>query len=505
MTMIPEQAPLPEPPREAAQAYWPTSKQLVALLAGYFALQVFLRVISSNSVDLDESEAVVLSQKFSWGYATDPPLYIWLQMLLFRVFGTSVLALSLLKNLLLFSTYVLTFATARLVTRSPVAGVAAALSLFYIPSIAWESQRDLTHSVLSATLSVATLFSFLKLQDTRGLRWYIGFGLCAGFGCISKFNYVLWLLGLLLAGFVLNATRSALLNPRLLLSAGIALLIFLPSGLWMLENRDLALLTSSKLEFKQSLSWIQVTGLGLKNLVQSMISFTAPLSLIYLLLFSRAPARMAPPAAERPAYRQLIFTSWAIIGFVLVLLVVFARATGFKERWFQPILVMLPIAAVALVQARLDPLRLKWITGLTLVVMVAVATVMPGRLLVAERLKREEPLTRPYAQIAKAIRPLVPPDSLLLCDSKLLAGNLRLGTLHATQLYIELLPLFRTNYTHCFLVWDARRNDAPPDHLSLWAEAHGARGPTPTKPRFFTESYRYHRSKVFRIGCLQLY
>ena len=53
---------------------FPKPRQLFALLAVYFAIQVVSRLCFSSSVDLDESEAVVLAQKFSLGYGQQPPL-----------------------------------------------------------------------------------------------------------------------------------------------------------------------------------------------------------------------------------------------------------------------------------------------------------------------------------------------------------------------------------------------------------------------------------------------
>jgi lipopolysaccharide core galacturonosyltransferase RgtB len=505
MAIAPEPAPVSESPQGTGQVFVPTPSQFFVLLAGYFALQVVLRVTFSTSTDLDESEAVMLSQKFSLGYGSDPPLYVWIQMVFFKALGTSVFALSVFKNLLLLSTYLLTFATARLVTRNPAAAVAAALSVFYLPSISWESQRDLTHSVLSATLSVATLYCFLKLHQTRRLKWYLAFGLAAGFGCISKYNYALWLVGLLVSGFLLREFRPAVLNRHLLLAAAVALAIFLPNAFWMLDHRDLALLNSSKFEFVQSVPWLQTTWLGFKSILQSLIAFASPLALVYMLVFLIAPKRTGRSAIETPRYRRLLVVSWTVIGLVLLLLVISVHATGFRERWFQPILVSLPIAAMLLVQNRLEGWRLKCLAFLSLAVMLAVAMAMPGRLLLAERLKREEPLTRPYAQLAKDLRPLIPSDSLLVCDTKLLAGNLRLGLADTTPLSRELLQLFPKRYSHCFLIWDARKDASLPEDLRIWAATHHGSQISGGEPRYLSATYRYHSSKQFRLGYLQLY
>ncbi len=501
----PEPTPVSKNPGETSDEVFPAPRQLFFLLAIYFALQIVLRVTFSTSVDLDESEAVVNSQQFSLGYGSDPPLYVWLQMIFFKTFGTSVFTLSLLKNLLLFSTYSLTFATARLLTRNIAASVAAALSVYYLPSIAWESQRDLTHSVVSATLAVATLFCFLKLQETKRLKWYFIFGLCAGFGCISKYNYTLWLFGLVLAGLLVNETRPALLTPRLLISAALALLIFLPNIIWMLNHRDLALVNAGKFEVSQARPWLEATGTGIKNIIQSIISFALPLTLIYTLLFLKRPSRVVCLSQQRPGYRRVLFLAWGIIGAVLVLLVLFAHATGFRERWFQPILVTLPIGAVALVQNRLDAFRLKCIAVLSMLVMLAVALAMPGRLLLAERLKREEPLTRPYTQVAKDLRPVILPGSLVVCDTHLLAGNLRLSLPDVTLLDLDLVPLFSKPYPHCFIAWDARTSDTIPEELRNWLETRKPASSNLAAPHYVSETYRYHSTKKFRVGYVQLY
>ncbi len=477
---------------------------LMLLLAAYFGLQVTVRTLMSSSVDLDESEQVVLGQEFCWGYGSDPPLYTWIQIPFFGVFGESVLTLSLLKNLLLFSVYGLTFMTARIVTRSHTGAIAATLSLLYLPSVAWESQRDLTHTILASSLAVGTLLCLLKLCATRRTRWYVVFGLSAGLGLISKYNYALWLAGLVLGVLSLPQQRPALLDKRVLLSVALMTILFLPNGLWVLQHRDLALLTSSKFEIARAPGWWAVVGTGLKNILQSLAAFAAPMTLIYLLLFL-IPGKH-PPAGRGPErdYQQVIVRAWLAIGLVLLLLVLCARATGFKERWFQPLLICLPVLAVSLVQQRLEGLRLKWIVATSLLVMVAVLVVMPGRLVAAERLNREEPLTRPYSELAARIRQTIPDNALVVCDTRLLAGNLRLGLPQGRVLPTELVPLMGGGRTHCVIVWDARRDDAPPEHLRKWAERFGSGTIKDRSQQYFAARYQHHETKQYRLGLMQL-
>ena len=515
---------------------------MFGVLLGYGTLHVILRTLMSSSVDLDESEQVVLAQKLCWGYGSAPPLYTWLQVLFFRVMGESVLALSVLKHLLLLGTCWLTYQTARVMTRNAAAGVAAALSLFFLPSVAWESHRDLTHSVLAATLASATLLCLLHVLERQTASRYALLGLVCGLGAISKYNYAFWLLGLLVAAMSLPECRSSVLNRRMLAALGICAAVSLPNLLWALGHRDLALLDSTKFNIKPDSNWWEAVREGVRNMAQSLFSFGAPLGLVYAVVFLKAPDRGGQEGADDRVrkWRRLILRAWVSILVLLLLAVCVSRATGFKERWFQPVLISAPVLAVLLIHRRLDRIRLKVLAGFGLAVMAAVAVILPGRLLVAERLKREEPLTRPYAELAAQLRDVVPPGSMVVCDTQLLAGNMRLG-LDARILPPELTSVLVENRQHCFLLWSANRSESLPAELAEWARVHGARrsnapvvaeaggsgaerrAPALREPacssaqrasaessgggpaRYFTATYKFHKSKQYRLGLVQVY
>ncbi len=500
--VLTEIAPAPAPGADA--------RYLFALLGGYFVLQIILRMAFPASLDLDESEAVMLAQGFHWGYGSQAPLYTWLQMLVFGCLGPSVLGLSVLKNLLLLSTYCLTFATTRALTRNTAGAIAAALSLLFLPQVAWESQRDLTHSVLSATLSMATLYCFVRIQQSRSMGWYLLLGLAAGCGLLSKYNYVLWLAGLLGAGLTLREFRSGLLNFKMLLALIVSVLIFLPHAVWMLSHRELVLSSADKLAMNQSFSWLTATALGLKSICQSLLAFCTPITLVYLALFIRAPVQPALAAGVDVLSRKLLVRAWLMIGAMLLLLVICTGATEFKERWFQPILIALPVLGVTVVQSRLDAPRRRRLVALSVLVMLAVICILPGRLLLAERLHREEPLTRPFAGLGAQMRPVIPDGSVLVCETRLLAGNLRLRLPRTLTLTPELSALFYREAPHCFLVWDASRNPQLPASLSAWArqvlgDKWNAGAQDPSKAKILSAVYQFHRTKQYRLAVLQLY
>jgi len=124
------------------------SLKFLLLLSAYFSLHILLRVLVSDSLDYDEAEQALLSQWLLPGYTEQPPLYTWVQYFLFELFGKSVFAVSLLKNGLLFLTYLFVYLSGEKLLKDTRAAILATSSLLLIPQIAWESQRDMTHTTL---------------------------------------------------------------------------------------------------------------------------------------------------------------------------------------------------------------------------------------------------------------------------------------------------------------------------------------------------------------------
>jgi len=500
-TAQPSEAP-PVSRGQNTQLVFPAPRQLFSCLAVYFALQVVIRTFLSDSADLDETDQLLLTQKLSWGYGPQPPLYTWLQIGFFSVFGQTIFALSLFKNLLLLCTYGLTYWNARLVTRSQACGVAAAMSLLLLPQVAWESQRDLTHSVLASTFAAATLLCLLRVQANGRTSDYAWFGLCAGLGLISKYNYPFWLLGLSLAACTVPEFRPATCDRRMLLALGLCLLVFLPNGWWIVSHPHLAFLTASKFELPEKGPWLRAVLNGLRRMASVVAAFVGPLGVVYLLVFWR-PRKRAQPEALLPGAR-LILRAFLLVLAVLVLLVLGFRAQGFKDRWFQPILVSAPVLASALVGRRMDARRLKWLALAAGVVMVVVALAMPGRILLAERMKREEPLNRPYRELALQLRPAIPASALIVTDTRVLGGNLRLAFPQQQIIVPELAGLFSPPRRPCVLVWDATEQPTPPTPLTRWAQTALAAELSQATPEYFSATYKFHRARQLRLGLLRI-
>ncbi len=212
------------------------------LLAVYFLLHVLVRHHVSGALDYDESEQAFLSQYLQMGYNSQPPLYTWLQRGVFDLFGYAVLSLALLKNLFIWLTYLLVFFAVRHATGQPILGMIASLGMLAIPQVAWESHRDLSHTV--ATMFVTSLLFYCVVrmgkQSQRSSWWYVLLGVSVGLGGLFKYNFAFVVVAILAAAISLPSFRFALLDRRILWSVSITAMMVLPHAIWMSENFAIA-------------------------------------------------------------------------------------------------------------------------------------------------------------------------------------------------------------------------------------------------------------------------
>jgi 4-amino-4-deoxy-L-arabinose transferase-like glycosyltransferase len=318
-------------------------------VAAYFLLQVVLRVSSPAALDLDESESILTFQHLQRGYGSQPPLYAWLQWLMFSICGINIVALSLQKNLLLLCTYLAMFCTARsLIGMSGAISVAASLVL--LPQIGWESQRDLTHSVLMTCMAALTLWCYVGLLRHRGKMRYALFGLLIGLGLQSKYNFAVFALGLLAASLLVREHRQAIWNRDVWISVAVLTLSLAPHGLWLLDHLDLA--TASTLEklHGHEASYSSNVAHGFGSMVSATFWFVTPLWIVYGCIYWRHRHRDQDWTQARFDTPEARFFLWFYLtAFACVTaLVLSGEVTKIKDRWLQPMLFLLPLAFFAI-------------------------------------------------------------------------------------------------------------------------------------------------------------
>ncbi|MET0964626.1 MAG: glycosyltransferase family 39 protein [Noviherbaspirillum sp.] len=416
----------------------------IVICASYFLLHLLLRLSLSDTLDLDEAEQAFEAQQLRMGYGTQPPLYNWLQWLVFQVFGFNLFSLSVLKNLLLFATYVGMFRLAR--PRLGVDGaMAVSASLLLIPQIAWESQRDLTHSVLLTSLACMTLASYFALLRRPTAMRYALFGLLIGLGLQTKYNFIIFAAGLMAANLLTVQHREIFWNRKVWIAASLALLCFLPHGLWILGHVELAVGgTVRKMSEGARPSYLGNVGSGLGSMFLAALAFLTPLWLIYAWVCRRSFAKAAVDW-RNPEARFFLCLYGAFFACILIL-VLSGELSKVKDRWMQPLLFSAPLAFFVILPAFADRLAFNRILRTAAVVALVILAAFPLRVYLAPLTGKSARAHHPYPELSEEIVRRFPRAGTVIASEKLIAGNLhfhqpRLRTLLSDDVLRERMPL----------------------------------------------------------------
>ncbi len=475
--------------------------KVLGLLALYFLLQALARVWLSPGLQVDEAEQVILTQSWLWGYGSQGPLYTWLQAAVFALTGTSVTALAFLKNALLFGTYGLMFLAAREVLRRGDHAALAAAGLLFIPHLAWESQRDQTHLVLASALAAGTLFVFLRLAQTRTTGAYLLFGVVAAVGILAKYNFLLFLVGLILAALVRRESRAALADGRMLLALAALLAALAPHLLWAARHSDLLLSQTYKFDLPstgaRSAGWLA----GLLDLLAALVEYATVPALFFVCLW-RAPRTTEADVAIPGLARLLGRTMLLALAVSAVTVVVFGVG-NIRSRWLQPLLLPLPVLMVYVVRARLTRERMRFLFAMVGLVAVTVFVVINGTALGARWLRRPHHLNVRFDVFAEQLRRHGFEGGLILSDDRFVAGNLRKTFPRSIALVPTMDYFARPAEADTLVVWNATKvRDASTLLTNFCARLLG-HWPT-NAPQILAAAGRHGDPRVTRLGFMLL-
>jgi 4-amino-4-deoxy-L-arabinose transferase-like glycosyltransferase len=454
-------------------------RQLPLVITAYFFLHLAIRVLVSGSTELDEAEQVLLTQHLAWGYGSQPPLYTWLQAAVFGLFGQNVFSLALLKNTLLLSLFLFTFLAAREMAGEDRPACAAMVSLLLVPQIAWESQRDLTHSVLGTAMMAATWYAAVRVCR-RGQRLdYLLLGLFSGLGILGKYNVAVALAALYVAWLSLPELRPRLLNSRLLLSIFLFLLVTGGHLHWMLTHAEDTLRQADTFQ-RGALTtfWADYLRGGF-GLTRAIVSFIAPLIILFVFLFH---SKSVSWFRNDDRYANLLART-LLFGVVLCLLIVLGfRVTNLKDRWMQPLLFATAIYLSLIFRRQLAERGLRRLLTLAAAIGLVILVLLPSRTLFASHMKGRNDLNAPFDQLSEALRHAGFEQGNIVASNRWLGGNLSLRFKESLVLVPELSnpPLWQNG--PWLVVWDASRDPEMPPALRQLCEGQpGCRTDAPVQ------------------------
>ena len=389
---------------------------LGGIVLAYVIINALSQRLVSGTADLDQSRQLLFSQDWQLGYSSQPPLYTWLVLTVFAVTGPSLSALLGIKVVLLSSLAAILIGVGRQFSFSKQQHLITIISMVFILGFLWESQKDLTHTVLATVISAATLLQIVRTQRHPITSNYIILGLLIGMGLISKYNYALFLLALITTAVITRRYSRIIMDYRIFVSIAIAVLVFAPHVIWILNNTDVALGTVWKLGDNEG-NYL----LCISRVVLNAIVFLTPLWILSLFLFSgRLDCQGTNQSNDR-----VFMVKLSVVTMVIVILFVLATgAQEFQVRWFQPLLFFMPLLIALLARPSKNGLRFYCSIGVSFALMVAIA--LPLKNLVAEDLNFSDRRNIPYPSLAKSLAGATGEPAAIFSETDFLGGNIRL-------------------------------------------------------------------------------
>lgn len=481
---------------------WETARDALATnwfavaLGLYLILTASFRLLVARSLMFDESEQLALSQVFSLGYGTQPPLPIWLAWCGAGVFGASPALILGLRFAVLGLMYAGLYACGRSLTGSHNQAALAAAGALFVPAVAWDFVLDKTNTPMAcaaAGFAVAALVNAVRSGRTRSAVWV---GLFVGLGVLSKYTFLPFVAGLVGAALTLPEYRRWALSRRGAIAALTALIVALPHVVWVVANRaELADGITHSITDRHDRT---LPRLLLSAGDVAVMSFGVTLAAFACLAPAVLRRREAPPVVRLLGRALLLSAS------VAVAVVVLAGGTRFKPHWFTPLAVLLPAYLVSRLGGA-DVFRASGRLGAAAVLAVTGVTVSLGAVGTTDWLRQGREL-RQRDRIAAQVADAVPGDASVVCESLRDAGNLRAAHPHSAVAVLGTPRSARPALVgHTVLVWDASKSDAVPERVAVaLAREHGLRPDTTVLVHFVGTPLTPATPTARRLGVVPL-
>ena len=393
-----------------------TKQKMFSFIFIYSMLQVILRVVISDSLLPDEAEQIIYAQRgFEWGYGSEPPLYTWIQLIFLYLIPHKILALSLCKHLFLMTAYLFVFLAAKKVVDDDLFAVAITCSLFFMPVIVYEAQRDLSHSVLLLTMCAITLYLFLELIANPHMKIYIFIGVCVGLGCLTKYNYILFISVLIISWLCDRNFRRVFFAKRTILSIVIALIIVCGHLLWAYKFLGDANFTR-KIETVEEFSFIASFG---RTLI-TFFSFTAIFLGAFVVFFPQELLRSSQAKWNK-------FLCFHLASLVVLFVIVFVfQLYKIKTRWYLPFFFCLPLYAFPLIQKEQIQRKLKYYIAAAISVAIVIMFALFLRIAFPDITGKYKRLHLPMRSMANFFTQQQYDRFLIIVENRSMAGTLQL-------------------------------------------------------------------------------
>lgn len=209
-------------------------KYVLMLLVGLSVLRLIGLMLSPANLHGDEAQYWAWSRSFEFGYFSKPPMIAWVIATTTAIFGNAEWAVRLSSPLIHPLTAYLIFRTGRFLFDART-GFWAACLYFLMPAV-WLSSAIVSTDVVLLVWWALAMNAWAHLRETPSFNWALILGVAIGFGMLSKYAMLFFLIGLALCIVFDPKTRKAILSLKGGLVAVIALAILAPNLYWNATN-----------------------------------------------------------------------------------------------------------------------------------------------------------------------------------------------------------------------------------------------------------------------------
>ena len=467
-------------------------------IAIYFTLAAVMRVVVSRTPELDEAEQVIQTQVWSWGYGPQPPLYTWVQKLFFSVTGVNIAGLALLNGLILFGTCAVTYLAGKELFGESAIGVSAALSLFFIPQFVFAAQNDLTHSDMAIFFTAATFLIVARLLRERTTTRYLALGLIASAGILSKYNYALLFVVLIVALLSWPDGRRLITDKRFVLAVVVLLLLLAPHLYWIRHHPELTFRKIPRLHASGEVSLLRSWADGFGMLAAAVFVYVLPLALAWVVALGKAPLRAA--VWKRDDVRATLLRRVLWFSLLLYVAAILLFRAKFKERWIQPNLYPLPLLVAFVMYPLMTAGRLKKVGVLAAVIGLGVSLTLGGRVVFAETTGKPFRQNMPYDEVARRLDSWHRPAAIIAEENPLGAAFIMMFRGAPVLVPDEISPRFPPGPQ--LIVWEVDAQNRNFERIVKFMEQRGVPRESFSRAQFIEAPLKYAPSKKLKAGYL---
>ena len=424
----------------------------------YIFIHLLVRMLFSQTLQVDDSEQIDHAQNLLLGYPIpQPPLYSWLSWIMFQIFGTGLLALTLLKYVIISATFWFTWLVSGQLFQHLQTRYIATFSYLLMPSFAWHMHQGFTHTILLGFGIILSLHALLSLKENGSIKNYLYLGLALGIGLMAKYSFLLFMVPLLISAISVASFRRVITDQKILLSIGVFILIIGPHAYWLTQHYQEIFLsidqklkvTSDNLLVDRIKSVGQFTGVA--------IAFVMPFSLIFIINSWRKIFNIDKQASKDDSTR-LLNRFYLIILVSVILLAIFVSMPHFKVRWFHPLMMIFPLWMLARIERKtlLSKSIMRWFAVITIIFTVLILSIRIAQLTVGPELDQYGRLNRPIVETFDKLPASAIKGSIIKTEDKFIGSHL-LSHYLKHNIIIEDRNFKKERYkdaTQCLWLWD---------------------------------------------------